>query len=104
MQIIKSNKTQFEYDIQALLKSFYPEWEPRMLAPDSEVRDRRILEGEPVMELFFSEDEVTLRMIRGSRQIETGKTGCEKAATESYDGLHNDVADCGLHNLSLIHI
>lgn len=63
MQIIKSNKTQFEYDIQALLKSFYPEWEPRMLAPDSEVRDRRILEGEPVMELFFSEDEVTLRMI-----------------------------------------
>lgn len=41
MQVIKSNKTQFEYDIQALLKSFYPEWEPRMLAPDSEVRDRR---------------------------------------------------------------
>ena len=53
MQIIESNKTQFEYDIQALLKSFYPEWEPRMLAPDSEVRDRRILEGEPVMALFF---------------------------------------------------
>ena len=101
MQIMKSNKTQFEYDIQALLKSFYPEWEPRMLAPDSEVRDRRILEGEPVMELFFGEDEVTLRMIRGSRQIETGKTGCEKAATESYDSLHNDRADCGLHNTEL---
>lgn len=63
MQIIKSNKTQFEYDIQALLKSFYPEWEPRMLAPDSEVRDRRILDGEPVMELFFGEEEVTLEML-----------------------------------------
>ena len=62
MQIIESNKTQFEYDIQALLKSFYPEWEPRMLAPDSEVRDRRILEGEPVMALFFGEEEVTLEI------------------------------------------
>lgn len=63
IQIIKSNKTRFEYDIQALLKSFYPEWEPRMLAPDSEVRDRRILEGEPVMALFFGGDEVTLEML-----------------------------------------
>ena len=63
MQVIKSNRTQFEYDIQAILKSFYPEWEPRMLAPDSEVRDRRILEGEQVMELFFGEEEVTLKML-----------------------------------------
>lgn len=63
MQIIKSNKTQFEYDIQAILKSFYPEWEPHMLAPDSEIRDRRILEGEPVMELFFGEKEVTLKVL-----------------------------------------
>lgn len=60
MQIIKSNKTQFEYDIQAILKSFYPEWEPHMLAPDSQIRDRRILEGEQVMELIFGEKEVTL--------------------------------------------
>ncbi len=65
IQIIKSNKEQYEYDIQAMLKSFYPEWEPRMLAPGSEVRDRRILEGEPVMELFFGETEVTMRMLKG---------------------------------------
>lgn len=65
MQIIKSNKTLFEYDIQALLKSFYPEWEPHMLAPDSQIRDRRILEGEPVMELYFGETEVTLKMLGG---------------------------------------
>ena len=77
MQIIKSNKTQFEYDIQALLKSFYPEWEPRMLAPDSEIRDRRILEGEPVMALFFGEEEVTL-------EIFDTDSRAEKA-----DSLHN---------------
>lgn len=77
MQVIKSNRTQFEYDIQAILKSFFPEWEPRMLAPDSEVRDRRILEGEPVMELFFGEDEVTLEMLFGVAH--SGNT----------DGLHN---------------
>ncbi len=65
MQIIRSNKTQFEYDIQALLKSFYPEWEPRMLAPDSEVRDIRILKGEPVMSLFFGEEKVTLEIFYG---------------------------------------
>ncbi len=69
MQIIKSNKTQFEYDIQALLKSFYPEWEPHMLAPDSQIRDRRILEGEPVMELYFGETEVTLKMLDGAENL-----------------------------------
>jgi len=74
MQIIKSNKDQYQYDIHALVKSFYPEWEPRLLAPDSEVRDRRILEGEPVMELFFGEAEVTLRMLKGLHKSEEGKT------------------------------
>lgn len=77
MQIIKSNKTQYEYDIQALLKSFYPEWEPHMLAPDSEIRDRRILEGEPVMELYFGEMEVTLKMLVGISELAPEK------------GLHN---------------
>lgn len=70
MQIIRSNKEQYEYDIQAMLKSFYPEWEPRMLAPGSEVRDRRILEGEPVMELFFGETEVTLQILNGLHNSE----------------------------------
>lgn len=89
MQIIKSNKTQFEYDIQALLKSFYPEWEPRMLAPDSEVRDRRILEGEPVMELFFGENEVTLEIRKGFRGTDPEEAVCGKGAPEWHDSLHN---------------
>lgn len=83
MQIIKSNKTQFEYDIQALLKSFYPEWEPRMLAPDSEVRDRRILEGEPVMELYFGETEVTLELLNGLHNIHSWRPE-EEAGTAEY--------------------
>ena len=66
MQIIKSNIEQFQYDIHALVKSFYPEWEPRILAPDSQVRDKRILEEEPVMELFFGETEVTLTIFGGA--------------------------------------
>lgn len=77
IRIIKSNKTQFEYDIQAILKSFYPEWEPRMLAPDTEIRDRRILEGEPVMELTFDEEEVTLELF------------CGGAHAEKTNSLHN---------------
>lgn len=71
MQIIKSNKDQFQYDIHALVQSFYPGWEPRLLAPDSEVRDRRILEGEPVMELFFGETEVTLKMLGSLHNSDT---------------------------------
>lgn len=83
MQIIKSNKTQFEYDIQAILKSFHPEWEPHMVAPDSEIRDRRILEGEPVMELAFGEDSVTLEIFCGDDR--SGKA----------DGLHNSKPKSG---------
>ena len=48
-----------------------------MLAPDSEIRDRRILEGEPVMALFFGEEEVTL-------EIFDTDSRAEKA-----DSLHN---------------
>ncbi len=85
MQIIKSNKTQFEYDIQAILKSFYPEWEPHMLAPDSHIRDRRILEGEPVMELYFGETEVTLKMlvVLPRLSLEKGLHNFEKEHGES---------------------
>lgn len=98
IKVIKSNKTQFEYDIQAILKSFYPEWEPRMLAPDTEIRDRRILEGEPVMELIFGEDEVTLEMIRGFRQIEAEKPEGADGSSEFYVGLHNVEARSGSAN------
>ena len=61
MQIIKCNKAQFEYDIYALIKAFYPEWELKVLTPESVVRDRKVRETVPVMELWFEEDKVIFK-------------------------------------------
>ena len=61
MQIIKCNKAQFEYDIHALIKAFYPEWELKVLTPESVVRDRKVREIVPVMELCFEEDKVIFK-------------------------------------------
>ena len=58
MFILKSNKAQFEYEIHALVKAFYPAWDLKILTPESVIKDRRILEIPPVMELDFGEDEV----------------------------------------------
>ena len=44
MQIIRSNRAQFEYDIHALVKAFYPEWELKVLTPASVIKDKKILE------------------------------------------------------------
>lgn len=65
MQIIRSNKAQFEYDIHALVKAFYPEWELKVLTPDSVIKDRKIRDTEPVMELWFDETEVVLKIWNG---------------------------------------
>ena len=62
MQIIKSNKAQFEYDIHALVKAFYPEWELKVLTPDSVIKDKKILEIPPKMELSFGDEEVVLKV------------------------------------------
>lgn len=58
VQILKSNKAQYEYDIHALIKAFYPAWELKVLTPESVVKDRKIREAIPVMELEFGETEV----------------------------------------------
>ena len=58
MQILRSNKAQFEYEIHALVKAFYPAWDLRILTPESVIKDRKILEIPPVMELDFQEDKV----------------------------------------------
>ena len=58
MQILKSNKAQFEYEIHALVKAFYPAWDLKILTPESVVKDRKFLEIPPVMELEFRETEV----------------------------------------------
>ena len=58
VQILKSNKAQFEYEIHALVKAFYPAWDLKILTPESVIKDKKILEITPVMELVFQEDEV----------------------------------------------
>ena len=58
MQILRSNRAQYEYEIHALVKAFYPAWDLRILTPESVVKDRKILDIPPVMELEFGEDEV----------------------------------------------
>ena len=55
MQILKSNKAQFEYEIHALVKAFYPAWDLKILTPESVIKDRKILEIPPVMELEFED-------------------------------------------------
>ena len=58
VQILRSNKVQYEYEIHALVKSFYPAWDLKILTPESVVKDRKILEIPPVMELEFQDDSV----------------------------------------------
>ncbi len=56
VQILKSNRAQFEYEIHALVKSFYPAWDLKILTPESSVKDRKILEIPPSMEVEFQDD------------------------------------------------
>lgn len=83
LQILKSNKAQYEYDIHALVKAFYPAWELKVLTPESVVKDRRIRETDPVMELEFGEREVKFIIY----------------PDVLYAGRHNDINNRGLHNL-----
>ncbi len=69
MQIIKCNKAQFEYDIHALVKAFYPEWDLKVLTPESVVKDRRVRETAPVMELNFEENRVLFKTPSGHEYI-----------------------------------
>ncbi len=56
VQILKSNRAQYEYEIHALVKSFYPAWDLKILTPESVVKDRKIREISPAMELEFQDD------------------------------------------------
>lgn len=81
MQIIKSNKAQYEYDIHALVKAFYPEWELKILTPESVVKDRKIWDIDPVMELDFDEREVKFIIYSDGFSVMNHDQTC--------DGLHN---------------
>ena len=78
MQILRSNKAQYEYEIHALVKAFYPAWDLKILTPESVVKDRKILDIPPVMELEFGEDEVKFI-------IHTGLHNFERVGNDSQD-------------------
>ena len=84
MQILKSNKAQYEYDIHALVKAFYPAWELKVLTPESVVKDRRIRETAPVMELEFCETEVKFIIYSDRFYVER----------------HDQIGNRSLHNLT----
>lgn len=67
MYIVKTDKAKYEYDIHALVKAFYPEEEVRVLSPESVVRDRKILEEAPKLEIVFGETTVTIRGAAGEQ-------------------------------------
>lgn len=69
MLILKSNKTQYEYDIHSLVKAFYPEEEVRVLTPDSVIKDRTLLEKPAQMELVFEEETVLFRVAQNREYI-----------------------------------
>ncbi len=62
MLIVRSNQARYEYDIHALVKAFYPEQEVKVLTPESVVKDRRVKETPPKMEIFFEENRVLFKI------------------------------------------
>ena len=66
MLAVRLNRENYEYDIQALLKSFYPEEPLRVITPAS--RDQEIREGE--REWSVQIEEPTVRMQLAGREAE----------------------------------
>ena len=83
LQIIKSSKAQYEYEIHALVKSFYPAWDVKILTPDSVIKDRKILETPPVMELKFLDDHVEFIVHDGLHNKSNSYTWWNTDQTES---------------------
>ncbi len=65
MLAVRLNKENYEYDIQALLRSFYPEETLRVITPAS--RDQEIHEGEEEWRILVEEPEV--RLLMAGREI-----------------------------------
>ena len=85
MDILKSNKAQFEYEIHALVKAFYPAWDLKILTPESVIKDRKILEILPVMELEFGENEVKFVVCQDASHTYTWHT--DNVPTADYKNM-----------------
>ena len=74
LQILKSNRAQFVYETHALVKSFYPAWDLKILTPESVVKDRKISALPPSMELEFLDDCVKFTVYNSLHNIENTYT------------------------------
>ncbi len=72
MYIVKINKAKYEYDIHSLVKAFYPEEDVKVLSPESAVKDRKVWETAPRLEIFLEEDHVIIKGEAGEKSADTG--------------------------------
>lgn len=84
MYIVKINKAKYEYDIHSLVKAFYPEEEVRVLSPESVVRDRKIREMSPWLEIAFEKGGAQIRGEAGDRAVRAEGKDDFKAALYLY--------------------
>ena len=98
LQVLKSNRAQFEYDIHALVKAFYPAWELKIVTPESVVKDRRVRRAVPVMELEFGETDVKFTVYSGLHNVEKkeGSTEQWRDRTDREDGNTDNCSGAGV--------
>ena len=61
MYIVRINEQKYEYDIHALVKAFYPEEEVRVLSPESVVKDKKVWEIAPRLEISLEKNSVRMK-------------------------------------------
>lgn len=84
MYIVRINKEKYEYDIHALIKAFYPEEEVRVIAPESIVKDKTILDKAPRLILFLEEGSVQICGEAGEVLVQIAGKDELKAALYQY--------------------
>ena len=84
MYIVKINKAKYEYDIHSLVKAFYPEEDVKVLSPESAVKDRRIWEISPGLDIFFEENGITINGKAGKKYAQISEKDEFKAVLYQY--------------------
>lgn len=77
MYIIKINEAKYEYDIHSLVKAFYPEEDVKVLSPESVVKDRRVWETVPRLEISFTKNGAVINGEAGEIYVEV-KSVCDE--------------------------
>ena len=88
MYIVRINEQKYEYDIHALVKAFYPEEEVRVLSPESVVKDKKVWEIAPRLEISLEENSVRMKGEGGECSVlAVGKDDFKAALYQYLSGL-----------------